>query len=845
MSFTFKLALSYLSARKLRSILTTLAIVFGVMIIFGFNGVLPAVEKAFKQNIAASVNQADVTVSSETRGVFNVQQVEKVRAVAGIEQASPLLVRPVIVPPAESPKNKEGQPVSSFILNGIDPKTFPDVRPLRIKKGRALSPADANSMLIATSLADATGLKVGDTLTLPSGSGSTLFTVVGLVEKVPTPGAEELYIPLKSAQALLNQAGRITTIEAQISPDSDRKSVEKAVLNALGSGYKLGGLDLGSEYLASAKLSQVFFAMFGVLVLAMGGFIIFNTFRTIVAERRRDIAMLRAVGASRRTVLGLILTESLLQGVIGTAIGLVAGYLTGVGILSALGPLYESVLHFKIGGPVFSMSTLLTAIGLGIGVTVFSGLIPAYSASRVAPLEALRPPTAAASRRQLGVGVITGIALILVAVAGLASGDIKLSSLGALLFLAGIVLAGPALVKPISSLFGKLLVIAFAREGQIAEGNLMRHPKRAAITASAIMIGLAIIVALTGMGTSLSSGFFSYIDKSLRSDYILMPQSLVLGSGNIGAGPKLVKQIRDLPGIDAATTLRIATAKVGDANLQVIGIDPVEYPKLSGLEFSEGDADTAYQDLAQGRTLIVNGIFASQNGAKVGQTLTLQMPQGPQKYKVVGIGMDYLNAKIATGYVSQENLKRDFNQTADLLIMANRKGGTSAAEVKGAVQRVVKGFPAFTLFSAEELRQSQKDIFSSVFGAIFFLMLLLAVPSLIALLNTLGINVLERTREIGMLRAIGATRRQVRKLIVAESILLSIVGIAFGILAGIWLGYILVGAMNVSGFKLPYFFPYSGILLTVAVGLLIGVVAALIPARHAARLNIVSALQYE
>ncbi|MHB8841070.1 MAG: ABC transporter permease [Candidatus Aquicultor sp.] len=585
--------------------------------------------------------------------------------------------------------------------------------------------------------------------------------------------------------------------------------------------------------------------MFGVLALAMGGFIIFNTFRTIVVERRRDIAMLRAVGASRKTVLNLILVESLLQGVIGTALGMGFGYLMVVGMLAALRAFFEQLVHLTIGGPVFSPTTYVAAIGLGIGVSVLSGLLPALSASRVAPLEALRPPTAEVTRRQITRGVIAGAVLIAIALLGLVSGNAGLASLGAVLFLAGLVLAGPALVKPISSLFGRLVLIAFAREGQIAEGNLSRHPHRAAITASALMIGLAVIVAGAGITTSVSTGYISYLDKSLHADYILMPQSLVLGGGNVGAGPDLVKRIQKVPGIEAITTLRYAASKTGKVDLQVLGVNPVEYPKLSGLDFSSGDPDAAYSELAGGRSVIVNGIFASQNNVKVGQNLTLKTPQGAKTYKVVGIGMDYLNAKISTGYISQDNLKRDFNETADLLVMANHKAGANPTAVKTTLKRIVKDYPAFTLFSVEEFRTSQVKTFQSIFVVYDVLMLVLAIPSLIALLNTLGINVLERTREIGMLRAVGATRRQVRRLILAESLLLSTVGISFGLLAGVWLGYILIAGLSVSGLKLPYFFPYSGILLTTAVGLLIGAVAALGPARHAARLNIVSALQYE
>ncbi|MCL6471826.1 MAG: ABC transporter permease [Firmicutes bacterium] len=825
--FTLKLAFRYLASRKTRSVLTTLAIIFGVMIIFGLNGLLPSFVKSFQQSIAISSGQVDLSITSDTQGSFDSTLVNKVLNISGIDQATPLLVRPIIIPPSQSPVNKEGQPVSNFKLNGIDPGTIDQVRPLRVKKGRALSHADNNRMLISNNLANATGLKVGDTFVLPSGTGQVEFSIVGLVDEPPIPGSENLYVPLKDAQDLLSQEGKINVIEAKFVDGAKREEVRKAVLDALDGGFKLGGVEEGSEFLASIKLGQAIFNVLGILALTMGGFIIFNTFRTIVAERRRDIAMLRAVGATRKMILGLILAESLLQGVIGTAIGMIAGYAMAVGVTAALRSLYVSMLHLPVGGPVFSPATYLAAIGLGIGVSVLSGLLPAFQAGRVSPLQVMWESAVETRDRAITKSVVVGAALIVIAVLGLISGNVELASLGAILFLIGLVLTGPALVKPISQVFGRLLVAVFTREGQIAKGNLTRHTRRSAITASAVMIGLAIIIAAVGMTTSVSSGYLAYLDKSMHADYILMPQSMLLGGGNVGAGPDLVKRIREVPGVDAVTTIRFAASKTGKADIQILGIDPAGYPTVSGLDFSSGNPDSAYSALAHGRAMIVNGIFASQNGIKVGQSLTLKTPQGLKTYRVAGVGMDYLNAKLATGYISQDNLKRDFNETADLLIMADRQEGSNKAEVRASLQHIVRSYPAFTLFSGEEFRENAMKMLNNAFLGIDMILLVLAIPSFIALLNTLGINVLERTREIGMLRAIGATRRQVGNLIVAESLLLSAIGIAFGIFSGLWLSYILVAGLEVNGLKFPYFFPYWGILLTIATGIILGVVAAL------------------
>lgn len=477
MKIQLTLALRYLSGRKLRTTLTTLAILFGVMI-FGLNGLIPAVEGSFRQSLMAAAGQVDLTISSETRNLFSETLVDTVRRTPGVAAASGSIVRPIVVPDAAAPKDKTGQPVSSFMLAGLDPASVAQVRPLALAGGRAFQPGEGQAILISEALAERTGLKIGDSLHLPSASGSRDFTIIGLVKARPGATTEMLYVPLTEAQALLAQLGQVNTIDALFTPGSDGDAVRQAVLANLGSGFTPGGNETGSELLAVIEMGGSVFSMFGALALAMGGFIIFITFRTVVWERRRDIGMLRALGAKRRTILGLFLTESLLQGIVGTAAGLAAGYLLVVGLLAAMGPLWEDLMNFPLGQPSFSLQMILLAVCLGVGVTLLAGVLPALSASRVVPLEALRPALGEATWASAGRRNWAGLGLILIAVLALFSGSLGLVSLGALLFVTGLVLVGPALVRPIADHFGRLLALAFAREGRLARENLARQPGR-------------------------------------------------------------------------------------------------------------------------------------------------------------------------------------------------------------------------------------------------------------------------------------------------------------------------------------------------------------------------------
>jgi putative ABC transport system permease protein len=836
MTMQFTLAFRYLQGRKLRTFFTTLAVVLGVAMIVAVNGMIPAIMQSFQQNMLAAAGMVDLSVTSETRGGFGGGVLEMVRQTPGIAHAAGSLRRNLLLP--------AGSPVNAVTVVGLD-GAAQQVRAYSVTEGRFLQPGDGNALLIGKNLALQMELGVGDTLTLPSTAGATDFEIVGILAGRVVPGVEEVLMPLAAAQTLYNQPGEINTVEALFTPDVERAAVEADVRARVGDEYTLSALESGSEFLASIEIGKVVVSVFGLLALVMGGFVIFNTFRAVVAERRRDLGMLRAVGASRKTVVGLILAESLLQGIAGAAVGLILGYALMVGIVVLLNPIMQSYMRFRVGTPAPPLSYMAAAVVLGVGMTVLGGLWPALSASRVTPLEALRPNVGEAYQRVARRRALVGAALVALALVGLLSGQIGLALLGTVLFLVGMLLVAPALIRPIARVFGRLLALAFAREGQIAQGNVSRQPGRAAITASALMVGLAIVVMATGMASSLVDGFMNMVDKNLGADFIFMPPSLLMGGGNVGAGPELAERIRQTPGVAIVTTLRMGTSEANGAPLQVIGIDPATYPQVSGLDFSAGDEAQAYAKAGAGRAIVVNGVFALQNSVRVGDTLTLQAPEGERDYRVVGIGMDFMNAKLATGYISQANLAADFHQTNDLLLMANKTPEADLATVHNALETVIRDYPIFTLFDSAQWRASQRDTLAGAMNSLYVVVVALALPSLVALVNTLVINVIERTREIGMIRAVGGTRQQIRRMILAESLLLAAAGAAFGILAGLWLGHVLVGMLKIAGFTLPYYFPFGGILFTIAVGLLFGVLASLVPARQAARLDIVAALHYE
>jgi putative ABC transport system permease protein len=839
LSLQLTLAGRYLRGRRLRTGLTTLAVIFGVMIIFGLNGMIPAVVAAFEKSVLSSTGQVDLTVSSTSGGTFKSDIARRVSLVPGVAHATPILREALALPPSRY------RGVAFVTVVGVDPQSLQSVQRYPMSSGRFILQGENASAVLPASLASKMGVRVGGQLELPAVGGTQTFRIVGFADVPAAAGAEQVFVPLAAAQRLFGESGRLSEVDAAFTRGADRSAIQDRVRRELGGDYAVGGIESGSQLLASLQVSEFSLNMFGVFALAMGAFIILNTFRTVVSERRHDIGMLRAIGATRGTILGMFVVESVLQGALGTGAGIAAGWLLGWSLLAVMNPLYESLLHVSIGGPIFLPSTWSAAIILGMGVTVLAAIVPAFAAARVTPLEALRPQLGEVYEKGTARRGWAGVVTILLATIGLFSGSASLVGVSAVVFMVGMALLAPSAVKPITDAFGGVIRLVLAREGDIAKANVERNPGRAGVTASAVMISMAIVIALIAVLTSIITGFTAYLNKSLGSTFLVMPQSIVLSAGNIGADPQMVSAIRRSPGVGDVASLRLGLGKLGDTAVQVIGIDPVAYPKVASFEFSKGGAQGDLGRLSQKGTVMVNGIFAAQHGVLPGSRLILETPDGHKTYRVLAIGNDYLNAKLSTVYTSQDTLSKDFHSKRDLLVLANIRPGADLADTEMHLARILDHYPQFVLWNSQNFRATQMKTFDDTIIVMYLLAAALAIPSLLALLNTLAISVLARTREIGMLRAIGSTRRQVAAMVLVESVLLALIGIAFGILAGIWVGYALVAAMGAIGWPMPFYFPYTGILAAIAIGLLFAVIAALIPARQATRLDVVDALRWE
>lgn len=849
-SIQLTLAYRYLLGRKLRTALTTLAILFGVLLIFGMNTVLPTMIAALQANVQGAEGNVDFTIASASGGAFDPAVAEKLRSLDGVRAVSASLQRTINLP-ADFVDGNPSRPDTLVAVNliGITPEIARSIRAFPIVSGRYLNDSDTDAAVITQTLADSFSIGVGDTLTLPSTAGTTQLTIVGLLPGRIAPGNEEVFVPLAQAQKMTGETGKVNLIALNVESmagEARRAEIQANIEAALGENFRVGTLMAGDELFATMEMARVGLSIFGMLALFMGGFIIFNTFRTVVSERRRDIGMLRALGATRRTILGIILAEGLIQGLLGSGLGLFLGYWLAVGVMrAAQGPM-SAFINLQLGWPVVSPELILVSILAGVGVTVLAGLIPAYYASRVTPLEALRPSAAeAAVKREAGKGALVGLVMAVLSVAVIFSGQSALILPGGLFFLLSLILIAPALVRPFALLFGRLTALLFARQGigGLAQNNLTRQPTRVAVTASASMLGLAVIVAAGGVVSSMTGMLGGMIKNSLGSDYLLIPPSIGVWGTNVGATPKFADRLRQVDGVQAVSTFRYGTSSANGLAVSLIGIEPGDFRQVSGLVFNEG-GPSAYDELTKGRALIVNDPFLLATQKKVGDTVELLTPTGRVSYRIVASATDLLNAKLTTAYISQANLAADFGASEDVFLQIDLRDGADHEAVGAQIKALAADYPQFKVISGADYYASLMGMMDAAFSAIYILFSILALPSLIAMLNTLTINVIERTREIGMLRAVGSTRKQIRSLVVAEALLLAALGTAFGILGGLYLGYVFVTAIDVM-FPMGYYFPLSGILAAIAIGLLFGALAAVIPARQAAGMNVVEALRYE
>jgi putative ABC transport system permease protein len=700
--------------------------------------------------------------------------------------------------------------------------------------------------------ADRQKFALGQRIGIAGHGPSRHYRLVGIArfgEVASFGGASIAVVQLPQAQLLTGNVGRLQSIEIAKSPGVSAQELKRRVRAVLpGSVEVRTGAEQAAKQSSDSRkgfsfLTTILLA-FAFIALFVGGFIIFNTFSITVAQRTREFAMLRTLGASRRQILFAVFSEAFLIGLIASGVGLLAG----IGYAKGINGLFKAIgVDLPSSGTVILSRTIVVALLVGVVLTVLASLFPAIRATRVAPLEALREGSGAqpgprGRRYAFGSALaLAGAGLMAYGVFGVSNSDSALSliGLGTLVVFLGVAMLSPRLVPPIARLASAPLVRFRGLPGRLARENAMRNPARTAVTASALMIGLALVTFVTVFAAGLKTGINNTIDKNFRGDFVLQNTD---GFSPIPAAAGA--SVARLPGVDVVSSWRSSQARAAGipGKAAVTGLDPRTAERAIALDWQKGSPQTL-ASLTDSQA-IIDKKYGDKYKLGVGDTLRLTTPTGRHLgLKVAGTVKDSANF-LGDVIVPIDLMSRDFNEREDAIAVVKLKPGASLSAARTQINAVLaKQFPTVDSLNQRELKDKQGQQFNQLLGLIYALLSLAVIVSIFGIVNTLVLTIHERTRELGLLRAVGMSRSQVRQMVRYESVITALIGAILGAALGVFFAFVVSRPIADEGFVLKI--PYVSILVFLVLAALAGVLAAIPPARRASRLDVLEALAYE
>jgi putative ABC transport system permease protein len=845
------ISLRNLRARTQRTLLTATGIVLGVGIVFGVITLSDTMSVTFRELYSRAFGAADLTVTAAgSSGTFDEEVVEEIRGHEGVESAAPRLSVPASL--ILERKQENGLPeVQSMRLFGVEPESAALATAFELTEGKF--PENGRELTLDGSSAQSAGLEVGDRVTVGTPRGPEKLEVVGIL-RVPGGsfgGFGFGMAPLPYAQRAFDQPGRISGIAVEAADSTPVPELREKLDRSLGEGLQAERSETRTQEISSQlqgfRISLLFFAGTALFV---GAFLVFNALSMTILERTRELGMLRALGSTRAMIARSVMVEALLLGVLGSVVGVLFGY----GMAKGLVYLFGQAFLFEITTLKLSPFALVSAIVVGVAVTVLAALYPALRAGRVSPVEAMRARsgrTGGGARRAPSIAApLFGLVLLGVGAPWIyylaknlsanLDGLVYASGIAAVIgaFL-GVSLVIPVLVRPLAALFSPILRLLFGVEGRMAAANATRNRGRTALTASALMVGISLVVAFAALGGSVLGSISTYLEGSLGSDYVVQPASQ---NSDVTFSPDLPERISEIPGVEKTTTLASTFLRVGEEVSIVFGVDR-NYPEIFRVNYAAGGPD-AFSKLENG-TALVGKQLAQTRELGMGSKLRLPTPKGPKEYRVEGILDNDIVGGGAGIYLSRETLARDFNESEGEFLAIKAEPDTDRGRLTREVEDVLRDYPQFSLYSNAEWKAQIESDFNRQYVFFYAIMGVSVAVSAFGVVNTLSMSVFERTREIGVLRAIGTTRLQIGRLVIDEGIAISLIGCLVGVAVGSLLGYLFVLGSGAGGFEVSFYYPKVPALAALLSGLFIGVFAGLLPARSAARKSIVEAVQYE
>jgi putative ABC transport system permease protein len=853
-------ALKGLAGRKLRASLTALAIVLGVAMISGTYVLTDTINAGFNTIFTRSYENADVVISG--KAAFQNNNGNAVETPSFPESVLAKVKKlPDVAAAAGSVTNSNTKLVGNngkVISTGgapqlgfsVDPHAQ-QFNPTTLSSGSW--PTRPNEVAIDKATADSKHFKIGDTIGVQVNGPVRQFRISGIAKfaGVNSIGSATfaLFEP-KTAQRLFDKVGQLDVIRIQskagisnskliseIKPLLPPTATVRDATAQAKQDKKDSGVGTFVNFIRYALLA------FAGVALFVGSFVIANTLSITIAQRVREFATLRTIGASRRQVMWSVIVEALVIGILGSLIGL----FLGLALAKLLNALFVAFgIDLPHGGTVFATRTIVVSLLVGTLITLIASLRPARRATRVPPIAAVREGSVLPTSRWARFGPATALGVLLVAIglvalgtlgSGIATGTRLLAlGVGVLLLFFGVSMNAARVVRPLAAVLGAPARTVGGAPGILARDNSTRNPSRTASTASALMIGLALVTFVAIFGAGLRASFEDAVNKLFIADYALT-SSNTFNPIEASAGKALAAN----PGVRVVSPIRAGSVRIVGEVHNLTAVDG-NMPRVVHVDWKKGN-DSVPARLGR------NGFFTDSDFAKkhhlhVGSVLSAQFPTGERvPLRLIGI---YEKPKGGSPFgaatISTTLFDKHIARPQDEMVLMNTPGGVTDANTK-ALESDVRGFADAKIQTRDEFKKSFEKPINQLLNLLYALLGLSIIVSLFGIVNTLVLTVFERTREIGMLRAVGMTRRQVRMMIRYESIVTALMGAALGIAVGTFLAVLIIHAISNQG--VVFRFPVLQIVYFVIAAIVVGILAAILPARRAARLNVLEALQYE
>ncbi len=837
-----------LLARKVRLALTALSIVLGVGFVAGTFVLTDTTNRAFDQLFATAASKFDLVVRSKPAFQQEPGGPGGGGPTAGKPVPGNLIPAIEAVPGVASASGDVGgyaqvvDPATGKAIGGFAPtlgSNFGGSGLLTLRAGSA--PSGPGQVAIDAATADRFALRVGERIHVLFQGPPGDFTISGIVTFGSSDnllGATLAVFDTPTAQRVFGKPGAFDAIDVRAAPGVSPLALQQAVSKVLPAGVQAATASAVADEQAKQLKTAFGFLRIALLVFAfislfVGAFLIFNTFSIIVAQRTRELALLRALGAYGRQVMGSVLAEALLTGLAASTAGVVAG----LGIAVALKALLNAFsFDLPKTGLLLVRRTVIVSLAVGTLVTVVASFWPARRAARVAPVQALREsaqPAGASFRRRAAIGgalTAAGVGLLLYGLFAIPSNAAAVVGFGAELTFVGVAVLSPLVARQLARAIGAPLR---GLQGRLGRENAMRNPRRTASTASALMIGLGLVSMVTILAASLKASFDAVLAETLKADFAISTTSFTPFSTDVAA------RLRDLPELAAVSEFRAGQARIKATTTFVTAVDSATIGQVATIDAGPGAIDA----LARG-DLVVLDDTAAKNGWSVGDVIPVQFESAGTVRLTIG-GTFGENRLVGANYlISLDSFEKYFTGQLDTFVMVKDATGVAPAVAQRAMQMALKDFPNVQVQDQTAFRRKQAGFVNQLLGLVTALLAMAILIALFGIANTLGLSIYERTRELGMLRAIGMSRTQVKRTIRWESVIIAVLGALLGIGVGVFFGWSLQRALAPQGVT-ELAIPGGQLAVYVVLAGLAGVVAAIVPARRAAKLDVLAAIAYE